>query len=491
MKMFRHTVTTVILIMLIMTLVLGCVPERPHYIVSPAIEETAESLPSATPFNERPVYEPGTLVDYVAQSGDSLEHLAWRFGTSRREILLHNPGIPEDVTTLPPGYPMQMPIYYKPFWGTSYQIIPDAVFVNGPDAIDFDIKAFLSSTPGWFKRYRGPVGEKSMSAAEMIDYYATNYSLNPKLLLALVEFQTGALSQSNRDVDREDAFLGFHNAHRGVNLQISFVSNLLNDLFYSYANKEISQIQHRDGQIENFDPWQNAATVALHLYFNRVFEGEDYKRAIGPDGFAKTFVGMFGDPWAGNLTVISGSLTQPELRLPFQKNTVWSYTGGPHSAWGNGKPWAAIDFAPPLTTQGCVKTEQFALAVADGVVARTDVGTVMLDLDGDGDERTGWVILYLHIAEEGRVKEGDVLKQGDRVGHPSCEGGKSTGTHVHLARKYNGQWIPAASEVLPFNLSGWIPVESHIAYQGLLKKGDLVVRASTLSDEASMIPADK
>jgi len=101
------------------------------------------------------------------------------------------------------------------------------------------------------------------------------------------------------------------------------------------------------------------------------------------------------------------------------------------------------------------------------------------------------VVFYLHIAEEGRVQVGDVLKQGDPVGYPSCEGGRSTGTHVHLARKYNGQWIPAASPVLPFNLSGWIPVDGESPYEGWLVRGNDTVRASVLSDAESMVPAEE
>ncbi len=114
----------------------------------------------------------------------------------------HNPDIPEDITTLPPGYPMQMPIYYKPFWGTSFQIIPpDAAFVNGPDAIGFDTKAFLNSTPGWFKHFRGSAAGQMMDADEIIEYYAINYSINPpKLLLALIEYQTGALSNPPSEI---------------------------------------------------------------------------------------------------------------------------------------------------------------------------------------------------------------------------------------------------------------------------------------------------
>jgi hypothetical protein len=455
------------------------------------VEPAATAPATTTPFSSRPVYPPGTLVDYIAQSSDSLDLLAVRFGASPEEILWANPEIPADVTTLPPGFPMKMPIYYEPLWGTEFQMIPDAAFVYGPDLLDFDLKAFLESTPGWFKNYRASIGGNTLDAAGVINYYSLNYSLNPKLLLALVEFQTGALTNPQRTPAIEDSFLGFENYHRGVHLQISYASDLLNDAFYRYFNGEMTSIEHLDGTIENIDPWQNSATVALQYYFSLIMNKEEYARAIGPEGYAKTFFDLFGDPWRRNTTVIPGNLTQPTLILPFSPDTIWAYTGGPHTGWGTRKPWAAVDFAPPSETQGCVETEQFATAIADGVVARIDVGTVMLDLDGDGDERTGWVILYLHIAEEGRVGQGAVLKQGDIIGHPSCEGGSATGTHVHIARKYNGQWIPAASSVLPFKMNGWIPVEGNRPYEGLLVRGSQVVRASVLSDSQSMIPAQR
>lgn len=490
MKISEFKIKSLLLLLALLVVLAACNPRQSvGYILPEIIEPSPTPEATVTPFSSRPVYPPGTLVDYLAQSGDSLDLLSIRFGASPQEIMWANPQIPEDVTTLPPGFPMKMPIYYEPLWGTDFQIIPDAVFVYGPDLLDFDLKAFLDSTPGWFKNYRATIQDVSRDASGVITYYAENYSLNPKLLLALVEFQTGALTNPIRDFSREDAFLGFHNYHRGVHLQISYASDLLNDGFYRYFNGELTAIEHRDGTIENIDPWQNSATVALQQYFSLQLDKDDYARAIGPDGFSKTFRELFGDPWRRNTTVLPGSLLQPEMILPFKAGTVWAYTGGPHTGWGTRKPWAAIDFAPPSKTQGCVDTEQFAVAVADGVVARIDVGTVMLDLDGDGDERTGWVILYLHMAEEGRVKLGDVVKKGQNIGHPSCEGGSATGTHAHMARKYNGQWIPAASPVLPFVMNGWIPVDGAIAYQGTLIRGNQVVRASVLSDSQSMIPA--
>ena len=114
---------------------------------------------------------------------------------------------------------------------------------------------------------------------------------------------------------------------------------------------------------------------------------------------------------------------------------------------------------------GCNPSNRPVVAMADGVVVRSETGVVMEDLDGDGDERTGWDLLYLHIATVGRAPGRPKLKKGDPIGFPSCEGGEATGTHVHIARKYNGEWMPADS-VIPFNLEGWIAHNGDAAYQG-------------------------
>ena len=109
-----------------------------------------------------------------------------------------------------------------------------------------------------------------------------------------------------------------------------------------------------------------------------------------------------------------------------------------------------------------------------------------LDLDGDGNEQTGWVILYMHLADKDRVTAGEWVQLNDRLGHPSCEGGTSTGTHMHIARKYNGEWI-AADGPLPFVLSGWVAHAWEKNYYGELTKGTQVVVASPVGPQTSII----
>ena len=108
-------------------------------------------------------------------------------------------------------------------------------------------------------------------------------------------------------------------------------------------------------------------------------------------------------------------------------------------------------------------------AVADGVVARISSGVLMLDLDGDGRETTGWVMMYVHMeVDSANIIEGKQVRAGTRLGHPGCAGEtRSTSSHVHLARKYNGEWI-AADGPLPFELGGWRAVAGAKKYQGLL-----------------------
>ena len=448
---------------------------------NPASQNVSVQENLATPLPRRPNYQPGELVDYTAQTGDILPALATRFNTSVAEILAANSIIPEYATTMPPGMPMKIPIYYLPFWGTPYKIMPDSLFVNGPAEIGFDAESFVAEYPGWLKDYQGFAGGSNRSGAGIVDLVALRYSISPRLLLALLEYQAGALTQA-APPGNGDYPLDYRNKrYQGVYLQLIWAANVLNDGYYRWRSGGLPSFEFSNGRIERPDPWENAATVSLHYYFSRLQPEDVYSQSISPEGFAATYHSLFGDPWAADQPHIPGSLEQPKLTLPFEPGKIWAYTGGPHTAWGNGQPWAALDFAPPSVASGCVWSDEWVTAMAAGLVTREDMGMVILDLDGDGDERTGWVIFYMHVATKEKVALGVRLETGDFIGHPSCEGGNVTGTHVHIARKYNGEWI-LADGPLAFNLDGWIAHSSNFAYQGTLTRVSQVVLASTTSN---------
>lgn len=84
------------------------------------------------------------------------------------------------------------------------------------------------------------------------------------------------------------------------------------------------------------------------------------------------------------------------------------------------------------------------------------------------------------------MAERTVLRLGDRIGHPSCEGGVATGAHVHLARKFNGEWL-GADWLLPFELGGWQVYAGERNYTGGMINGEKEVVASPVGPRTSII----
>lgn len=445
----------------------------------------------ASPEPTREQYAPGQLVDYQAQDGDTLPAIAAHFNTTEEEIRKNNPILPAQVTTLPAGLPMKIPIYFRPLWGSAYHILPDSLFVNGPAQVGFDTAGFVNTHPGWLQFYSAYAADENRSGAGIVDYVATQFSISPRLLLAVLEYQTGALSQPMRPASADDGYLlGYQEQfHKGLYLQLVWAANTLNEGYYSWRKGNISSYDLLSGKMERPDPWQNAASVAMHYYYTQMLNDAEYQTAVSANGLAKTYRALFGDPWVNVQAHIPGSLEQPQLRLPFEIGKRWAFTGGPHTGFGDGEPFAAIDFAPPAVVGGCSPTDEWDTAVADGVIARSEPAEVILDLDGDGNEQTGWVIFYMHVAKTDQIVKGAHVKAGDRIGHPSCEGGRATGTHLHIARKYNGEWV-LASGPLAFDLEGWVVHDGNAAYEGSMTRLSRTVNACLCSDQASQIESN-
>jgi murein DD-endopeptidase MepM/ murein hydrolase activator NlpD len=174
------------------------------------------------------------------------------------------------------------------------------------------------------------------------------------------------------------------------------------------------------------------------------------------------------------------------LELPFGLGERWSLTGGPHPSWNAGTPRGALDFSPTSGGEPCAVSPWWATAAADGVIARAASNAVALDLDGDGLEQTGWVVVYYHLAESGLITPGTAVEVGTPLGHPSCEGGRATGKHVHVARKFNGEWL-AADGPVPFVLSGWRAFADERNYYGRLERGAEIVSSSSSGEHGSTI----
>ncbi|HEX9617222.1 MAG TPA: hypothetical protein VGA03_07375, partial [Anaerolineales bacterium] len=458
------------------------------------LEDFSESPPSPTPLAEPTISPTPGLVDsapvlYYTQAGDTLPVVAVRFGVQPDEITSPDP-LPK-TNLLNPGQLLLIPNRLADTT-SSDQLMPDSEVVFSPSAADFDVAAFADQAGGFLSTHWEFLGSTGMTrGADVVARVAIENSINPRILLALLEYESGMVYGPPADPQKIDYAMGKVDLReKGLYNQLTWAVSQLSSGYYGWREGRLTEIRFSDGVVARLAPDLNAGTAALQYFFGQLYDSTGWQQALDPvAGFPALYERMYGTPWLRSQAVeplYPPDLVQPPLILPFVPDQVWAFTGGPHGAWERDGAWAAIDFAPGSLVPGCVDSDASAVASAAGLVVRSRNGVVAIDLDGDGREQTGWVLMYLHIANKGRVPEGTWVDAGDPLGHPSCEGGFSTGTHIHLARKYNGEWI-VADGPLPFMLSGWTVHAGQKPYEGTLTRDDQVVRASTMSPFYSRI----
>jgi len=413
---------------------------------------------------------------YVIQQGDTLNNIARLYDISLESLEAANPGVNPNWLVI--GDNLTIPVPPPQTTGSDFKIIPDPELVYSPSSAGFDIPGFINQKGGYLSNYSEKVDGEYVSGAQIIQRVASEYSVNPRLLLAILEYQSQWVTSPNPPSDTLSYPIRLYDSFRaGLFYQISWAANNLNYGFYALLANEVSHWILSDGGLVPISPTINAGTAGVQALMATLDPRAKWDEAVSSNGLFATYHALFGSPFQySSNDLLPANLTQPTMHWPLERGTTWYFTGGPHSAWGDLAAWAALDFAPPEQL-GCQTSPSWALAVADGVITRSWNGEVVLDLGSDGVEQTGWSVLYLHIAADDRIAVGAQVRAGDKIGHPSCEGGYSFGTHVHIARRYNGVWI-AADGTLPFNLDGWISQGNNSTeYDGFLVNGSESIEA--------------
>ncbi|NQS91474.1 MAG: LysM peptidoglycan-binding domain-containing protein [Chloroflexi bacterium] len=411
---------------------------------------------------------------YTVQWGDTVKSIAYQYNLLPQIIIEVN--MITDPSMIYTGQQLLLPAPVIRDTGPGYKIIPDSELVRGPYTLRFQTGAFINNQSGYLKNYHEEVDGEPQTGSEIVDRISQDYSVNPRLLLAVIEYQTRWLT-SNENKDNPYPLNYREAGYEGLYHQLAWAADEINRGYYLWKVRGIGAWACTDGINVPINPTINAGSAGVQQLFARLLPYEKWVGAVSEGGFVDTYTSLFGYPFDYNFTpLVPGDLTQPPLQLPFEDGVTWLFTGGPHGGWDNGSAWAALDFAPAEKDIGCSFSDDWVVAVADGIIVRSDHGAVVQSIDGDPYDQTGWSILYRHIETRGRVEIGTRLTAGDRIGHPSCEGGISSGSHVHIARRYNGEWIPA-DQNLPFVMDGWVSQGQGYAYQGLMVKGNQTIQA--------------
>jgi LysM repeat protein len=353
---------------------------------------------------------------YVVQRGETLSLIAAVFGCTIEEIVAAN-GLP-DENSIRAGQTLIIPTTATET-GLSLKLVPDSELVYGPAYIHFDLEDFVAEQGGYLATYAEEVEGHLLTGAEIVQLVSQRFGVGPRVLLTLLELRAGWVTEPQPAVGARSPRpyvypLGHvQDYHEGLFQQLSWAALRLNAGYYGWKRGDHTTMRLSNGVRAAIAPELNPGTAGVQNCLAELSATRDEWLALtGPGGFPATYERLFGNPFAYTVApLVPPDLVQPELRLPWESGYTWYYTGGPHGGWGNGSGRAALDFVPGERSLGCAPSREWATAAAPGLVLRSENGEVWIDLDGDGFEQSGWVLLYLHIYAQDRVEAGTYLQR--------------------------------------------------------------------------------
>jgi hypothetical protein len=324
--------------------------------------------------------------------------------------------------------------------------VADGQFVWGPNVGAFNVKIYLESR-----------GSELAEFATEIELWASYTSVNPKILLAILELHYGMVDDPSSDFSSEEVISTIQET--ADSLAVAFYTHLYT--WGAHGSQDPSEgsltppeINFSDGTraVISNDVSSGGFAIAAHLA--SVTGREAWGMTMDekdPASFLSVFRTLFPevDLLAETNDIIPPDLPPDDLfQMPFPLGSSWRF-GGPHSWRGDDtRPFSSMDFnagggtceAPP---------KMFSVAAASGSAIRPNDHSCWLEIDHAG----GWTSSYYHL-QRLIDPQGDIVDQNASLGQIACElcaGGWSNGPHVHWSVKYNGAYVSLEG----VKISGW------------------------------------
>ncbi|MCA9881938.1 MAG: LysM peptidoglycan-binding domain-containing protein, partial [Anaerolineae bacterium] len=207
--------------------------------VDPQVAAPADTVSNATTSLE------DIATTHIVQAGETLSIIADRYNITVDALLAENDLINPDIISV--GQLLNLPAI--PTEQTnSFVILPDSLFVRGPQSIGFNVRDFIAQQPGYIRQATDDVRSSldngieqfdTLDAASIVERVAIENSIDPRLLLAVLEYRAGWLS----NVQPQEALLtspvisledsgGID--RMGLYKQLGWVANELSRGYYGY-----------------------------------------------------------------------------------------------------------------------------------------------------------------------------------------------------------------------------------------------------------------
>ena len=221
--------------------------EGPYAEFLPVLRPSNQQVPTPTPDPERnlPPYRTSRET-YTVKANDTLENIASRFAVTVQAIAQENNLV--DVNMLSVGEQLLIPPPIPGQPAPDLKLIPDSELVNGPYNAKVDLAEYIMSKEGYLASYTQEVKGELLSGIEVIQLVSGNYSVNPRLLRAILEHQSGWLTQTAGTIREFSYPVGIRDEWReGLYYQLTWAANSLNRAYYLWRVNGLGYYTTADG----------------------------------------------------------------------------------------------------------------------------------------------------------------------------------------------------------------------------------------------------
>jgi murein DD-endopeptidase MepM/ murein hydrolase activator NlpD len=339
-------------------------------------------------------------------------------------------------------------------------------FSYAPDFHDEEIQRFLDRQPGPLKDVTFQIGDRSQSFAEVLTGFSSLYSINPKILLALLEQRSQLLSTAEPSEEQFAWAMGNRNEAgrlRGLYSQLRWavfeLRHALRDYGIGWQAEALPALQFADASSEAAAEDEATPEPPDPLSPNIGLTRYALSRVLAPgttpdnlpvelNTFLATYTRLFGDPrvqpdWPDpSEPFLTSPMDQPfRVTSFFDHDTPFLHQNGSlTSFWGTSE--AALSYDGHTGWDYAMMPPDRVLAAAGGVVVfagNSDDGCYTPARGVIIDHGNGYRTLYWHLHTIA-VEAGQIVERGEQVG-VAGETGCSFGPHLHLQVQYLGRDI--------------------------------------------------
>ncbi len=317
-----------------------------------------------------------------------------------------------------------------------------------PDFYTPQVQGFLDTQPGTLKRLAFQVGDRQHTFAETLVSQTSYYSVNPKVVLALLELQSSLLSTAGPSAEQVGWAMGYRGENgnrRGLSAQVRWAVRQI--VYGKRAYPNSIPLTYADNSSVPPPPGMGMSEYVVAYVLAQTTTPDRLPSLL--QRFQAVYTSLFGDPRPAPEGWPAPSA--PFLAWPMQ------HAAQVTSFFDHDAPFLTRDASSSITTYwGRSETDiafaydghdgwDYALAPPDMALAAADGQVIFAGNADDGcatravilDHGNGYRTLYWHLASVD-VETGQPITRGQTLGMIGASG-CATGPHLHFGVQYLGR----------------------------------------------------